>query len=96
MIFLFEKVPKGAESCVILAATVDFVTNPVVIWMRLKNTIIMHDTCELAEVTPTRFIGLVIRPIGETSKATEMGKVLGTLMSDQVTINSLIRNKMGI
>ena len=46
----------------------------------------MHDTCELAEVTPTRFIGLVVRPLGETSKATEMGRVMGTLMSDQVTL----------
>ena len=64
--------------------------------MRLKNTIILHDSCELAEVTPTRFVGLVIRPIGETSKATEMGKVLGTLMSDQVTIPCLIRSKMGL
>ena len=44
----------------------------------------MTDTCELADVTPTRFIGMIIRPIGETSKASEMGKVMGTLMSDQV------------
>ena len=76
--------PKGAESCVILAATAEFLTNPVVIWMRLKNTIVMRDTCELADVTPTRFLGLIIRPIGETSKASELGKVMGTLMSDQV------------
>ena len=76
--------PKGAESCVILAATAEFLTSPVVIWMRLKNTIVMTDICELADVTPTRFLGLVIRPLGETSKATELGKVMGTLMSDQV------------
>ena len=52
--------------------------------MRLKNTIVMRDICELADVTPTRFLGLIIRPIGETSKASELGKVMGTLMSDQV------------
>ena len=83
--------PKGAESCVILAATAEFITNPVVIWMRLQNTIVMTDICELADVTPTRFLGLVVRPLGETSKATELGKVMGTLMSDQVL--SLIYSK---
>ena len=44
----------------------------------------MNDVCEIAHVTPTKFLGLVIRPLGETWKATEMGKVMGTLMSDQV------------
>ena len=68
-----------------MAATVDFVTSPVVMWMRLKNTIVMTDTCELWDVTPTRFLGLIIRPLGEKSKAKEMGKVMGTLMSDQVS-----------
>ena len=61
--------------------------------MRLKNTIIMTDTCELADVTPTRFLGLIIRPVGEISKASEMGKVMGTLMSDQVDIFERFQNK---
>ena len=64
--------------------------NPIVMWMRLKDTIVMNDVCELADVTPTRFLGLIIRPLGETWKATEMGKVMGTLMSDQVNF-SIIR-----
>ena len=81
---MFSKVPKGAESCVILAATVEFVSTPVIIWMRLQNTIVMHDTCELGDVTPTRFIGMIIRPLGEKAKAKELGKIMGTLMSDQV------------
>ena len=59
--------------------------------MRLKSTIVMTDICELADVTPTRFLGLVIRPLGETSKATELGKVMGTLMSDQVFFFQSIR-----
>ena len=46
----------------------------------------MQDVCELGDVTPTKFLGLVVRPLGETWKATEMGKVMGTLMSDQVTL----------
>ena len=81
---MLSKVPKGAESCVILAATVEFVSAPVIIWMRLQNTIVMHDTCELGDVTPTRFIGMIIRPLGEKAKAKELGKIMGTLMSDQV------------
>ena len=54
--------------------------------MRLKDSLVLTDTCEIADVTPTKFIGLIIRPLGETWKATEMGKVMGTLMSDQVNL----------
>ena len=88
--YVHPQVPKGAESCIILVATVDFLTAPLVVWMRLKDTIVLHDACEIAEVTPTRFVGLILRPLGETRKAMDMGKVLGTLMSDQVKLLSCI------
>lgn len=80
-----KKVPKGAESCVILAATVDFAQEPILIWMRLQNSLILENVCELAGVTPTKFLCIVLTPVGETTLATEMGRVVGAMMSDQVS-----------
>ena len=44
----------------------------------------MEHECELAGDTPTKFVAVVMRPEGESTQAMDMGKVMGTLMSDQI------------
>ena len=44
----------------------------------------MEHVCELAADTPTKFVSVVLRPEGESTQAMDMGKVMGTLMSDQI------------
>ena len=44
----------------------------------------METECELASDTPTKFVAIVMRPEGEATQAMDMGKVMGTLMSDQI------------
>ena len=77
-----KKVPKGAESCNILVGTMPFVNKPVTILARLKESVLLEDFCEIS--TNTRFLGMILGPIGSDQQITDMGKALGTIMSDQV------------
>lgn len=77
-----RKVPRGAEACNIQAATLEAFPSPVVVFARLREAIILEDFCEIS--APTRFLCLVLGPPGSEEKVNEMGRALGTIMSDQV------------
>ena len=79
--------PKGAESCNILVGTVNFVAAPVTILARLKESVLLEDFCEIS--TNTRFLGMILGPAGSEQQITDMGKALGTIMSDQVSAKNL-------
>ena len=74
--------PKGAESCVIFASSVPFLSRLVTVFIRLKNSVILEDFCEIH--SPTRFLGIVLGPTGEEERLQYVGKALGTIMADQV------------
>ncbi|XP_059086432.1 electrogenic sodium bicarbonate cotransporter 1-like isoform X2 [Tigriopus californicus] len=77
-----KKVPKGAEACIILVATVPFVTKTISFFAKVANPVILEDFCEIS--SPTRFLGIILGPPGSDQTITDMGKALGTLMSDQI------------
>ena len=77
-----KKVPKDAESCNLLVGTAAFIRRPLVIFVRLREAVVLEDFCEISALT--RFLGIVLGPVGSESKIVDMGKALGTLMSDQV------------
>lgn len=77
-----KKVPRGTEACNILVSSVDFVTEPHMILVRLKDSFLLEDFCEIP--VPTRFICIFIGPVGLEPELISVGKAMGTLMSDQV------------
>ena len=77
-----KKLPKGAEACLILACTADFATQPLMIFVRLQKPQIFRDHCEVS--VPTRFIGIIVGPPSAETRVVDIGKALGTLMSDQI------------
>ncbi|TRY71812.1 hypothetical protein TCAL_05306 [Tigriopus californicus] len=76
-----KKVPKGADACIVQVATVPFVTKIISFFARVGDPIILDDFCEIS--CPVKFMGIIIGPPGSDPAIAEMGKALGTLMSDQ-------------
>ena len=58
------------------------------IFVRLQKPQIFRDHCEVS--VPTRFVGIIVGPPSAEMRVVDIGKALGTLMSDQV---SFCRNK---
>lgn len=77
-----KKVPPGSETCNILLAETDFLQKPLSVFVRL------NDACELVNLTevpvPTRFIFLLLGTDGDLLRFHEVGRAMGTLMSDEV------------
>ena len=82
-----KKLPKGAESCLILACTADFAPNPKMIFVRLHKPQVFRSHVEVP--APTRFVCIIVGPTGSETRINDIGKALGTLMSDQVKFSSL-------
>jgi hypothetical protein len=78
-----KKVPKNSESCIIFAAGVDFLQKPLTVFVRLENSVVLEDFCEIP--APTKFLGLFLGPPDMETKLQEAGKALGIMMSDQVS-----------
>eukprot|EP00794_Sanderia_malayensis_P012950 gene12950-14282_t len=77
-----RKIPQGAEASNILVGEADFLTNPVSVFVRLSES---HELGDLTEVpVPTRFIFLLLGTVGNLAKYHEIGRAVGTLMSDEV------------
>ena len=53
------------------------------IFVRLQKPQIFRDHCEVS--VPTRFIGIIVGPPAAETRVVDIGKALGTLMSDQVS-----------
>ena len=77
-----KKLPKGAESCLILACTASFAPYPMMVFVRLHRPQILQSHCEVK--CPTRFVCIIIGPPSSERRVVDMGKAMGTLMSDQV------------
>ncbi len=77
-----KKIPHGAEACNILVGEADYLTTPVAAFIRLTSA---HELADLTEVpVPTRFIFLLLGTVGNLSRYHEVGRAMGTLMSDEV------------
>jgi len=77
-----KKIPAGAEAANILVGEVDFLPSPVVAFVRLRSSCILGDITEVP--VPTRFLFLLLGPPGAQQKYHEIGRSIGTLMSDEV------------
>ena len=81
-IHFMKKIPPGAEASNILVGEVDFLDNPIAAFIRLAQA---HELGDLTEVpVPTRFIFLLLGTVGNLARYHEVGRAMGTLMSDEV------------
>ncbi|XP_071569998.1 electroneutral sodium bicarbonate exchanger 1 isoform X8 [Temnothorax nylanderi] len=77
-----RKIPPGAEASNILVGEVDFLDKTLSAFIRLSQAGIMGDLTEVP--VPTRFIFVLLGPMGGISGFHEIGRAMATLMSDEV------------
>ncbi|KAL5005938.1 hypothetical protein ScPMuIL_017096 [Solemya velum] len=77
-----KKLPQGSEAANILVGEVDFLTHTIVSFIRLSKATMMGDLTEVP--VPTKFIFVLLGPMGNQSKFHEIGRSIATLMSDEV------------
>uniref|UniRef100_A0A1I8IHB1 Anion exchange protein n=1 Tax=Macrostomum lignano TaxID=282301 RepID=A0A1I8IHB1_9PLAT len=78
-----RKVPPGAETANILVGSTSFLpTGPVACFIRLKNACLAMEITEVP--VPSRFLFVLLSPPGQVDSLKEMGRCMGTLMSDEI------------
>ena len=78
---LLDKIPDGAESITVLVGGVDFLKEPVVVFVRLAQSHLLGDLTEVP--IPVRFLYLLLGP-EQMLNYHEVGRAMATLMSDKV------------
>ena len=83
-----KKIPPGAEASNILVGEVGFLNHQIVAFVRLSKATILGDITEVP--VPTRFVFILLGPMGNQNKFHEIGRSIATLMSDEVRIVMLL------
>uniref|UniRef100_A0A8I3QW69 Anion exchange protein n=2 Tax=Canis lupus familiaris TaxID=9615 RepID=A0A8I3QW69_CANLF len=77
-----KKIPPGAEASNILVGELEFLDRTVVAFVRLSPAVLLQG---LAEVPiPTRFLFILLGPLGKGQQYHEIGRSIATLMTDEV------------
>ncbi|XP_065097664.1 sodium-driven chloride bicarbonate exchanger isoform X3 [Paramisgurnus dabryanus] len=77
-----KKIPPGAEASNILVGELEFLEKPVVAFIRLSPAVLLNG---LAEVPiTTRFLFILMGPMGKGPQYHEIGRSIATLMTDEV------------
>uniref|UniRef100_A0A8B9W1H1 Anion exchange protein n=1 Tax=Anas zonorhyncha TaxID=75864 RepID=A0A8B9W1H1_9AVES len=77
-----KKIPPGAEASNILVGELEFLDRAVVAFVRLSPAVLLTG---LAEVPiPTRFLFILLGPLGKGQQYHEIGRSIATLMTDEV------------
>uniref|UniRef100_A0A671YME3 Anion exchange protein n=1 Tax=Sparus aurata TaxID=8175 RepID=A0A671YME3_SPAAU len=77
-----KKIPPGAEACNVLVGELEFLNKPVVAFVRLSPAVLLNG---LAEVPiATRFLFILLGPLGRGPQYHEIGRSIATLMTDEV------------
>ncbi|CAL4062275.1 unnamed protein product [Meganyctiphanes norvegica] len=77
-----RKIPPGCEASNILVGEVPFLEKPLTAFIRLSKA---ADLGNLTEVpVPTRFLFIILGPIGGLSRYHEIGRSMATLLADEV------------
>lgn len=77
-----KKIPPGAEAANILVGEVEYLNHQIVAFVRLTKAQVLGDLTEVP--VPTRFLFLLLGPMGNQNKFHEIGRSIATLMSDEV------------
>ncbi|KAH9514096.1 Sodium bicarbonate cotransporter 3, partial [Bulinus truncatus] len=77
-----KKIPPGAEAANIFVGEVDYLNHQIVAFIRLTKAQVIGDLTEVP--VPTRFVFLLLGPVGNQNKFHEIGRSIATLMSDEI------------
>ncbi|XP_061573802.1 sodium bicarbonate cotransporter 3-like isoform X2 [Cololabis saira] len=77
-----RKIPPGAEASNVLVGEVDFLQQPIISFIRLAPAVLLTGLTEVP--VPTRFLFLLLGPLGKGPQYHEIGRSIATLMSDEV------------
>ncbi|XP_059143264.1 sodium bicarbonate cotransporter 3-like isoform X2 [Physella acuta] len=77
-----KKIPAGAEAANIFVGEVDYLNHQIVAFVRLTRAQVLGDLTEVP--VPTRFVFLLLGPVGNQNKFHEIGRSIATLMSDEI------------
>ncbi|XP_076004942.1 sodium-driven chloride bicarbonate exchanger-like [Genypterus blacodes] len=77
-----KKIPPGAEASNVLVGELEFLERPMVAFVRLAPAVLLNG---LAEVPiTTRFLFILLGPLGKGPQYHEIGRSIATLMTDEV------------
>ncbi|CAK6983253.1 sodium bicarbonate cotransporter 3 isoform X1 [Scomber scombrus] len=77
-----RKIPPGAEASNVLVGEVDFLERPIIAFIRLAPAVLLTGLTEVP--VPTRFLFLLLGPIGKGPQYHEIGRSIATLMTDEI------------
>ncbi|XP_070596800.1 electroneutral sodium bicarbonate exchanger 1 isoform X1 [Erythrolamprus reginae] len=77
-----KKIPVGAEAANVLVGEADFLKQPIIAFLRLSPAVLLPGMTEVP--LPTRFLFVLLGPIGKGPQYHEIGRSMGTLMTDEV------------
>ncbi|XP_041442874.1 electrogenic sodium bicarbonate cotransporter 4 isoform X3 [Xenopus laevis] len=77
-----KKIPRDAEASNVLVGEVDFLDKPFVAFVRLVQSIMLGGVTEVP--VPTRFLFILLGPMGKAKSYTEIGRAIATLMVDDI------------
>ncbi|XP_069791502.1 sodium-driven chloride bicarbonate exchanger [Narcine bancroftii] len=77
-----KKIPPGAEASNILVGELEFLDRSIVAFVRLSPAAVLSGVAEVP--IPTRFLFILLGPLGKGPQFHEIGRSIATLMSDEV------------
>ncbi|XP_055734817.1 sodium-driven chloride bicarbonate exchanger-like isoform X2 [Salvelinus fontinalis] len=77
-----KKIPPGAEASNVLVGEAEFLDKPVVAFVRLSPAVMLNGLAEVPIVT--RFLFILLGPLGKGPQYHEIGRSIATLMTDEV------------
>uniref|UniRef100_A0A8C5P6Q7 Anion exchange protein n=1 Tax=Leptobrachium leishanense TaxID=445787 RepID=A0A8C5P6Q7_9ANUR len=77
-----KKLPRDAEASNVLVGEVDFLESPFIAFVRLKEAVMFGALTEVP--VPTRFLFILLGPKGKAKSYHEIGRSIGTLMTDEI------------
>ncbi|XP_040833706.1 electroneutral sodium bicarbonate exchanger 1 [Ochotona curzoniae] len=77
-----KKIPTGAEASNVLVGEVDTLDHPIVAFVRLSPAVLLSGLTEVP--IPTRFLFILLGPVGKGQQYHEIGRSMATIMTDEI------------
>ncbi|XP_078489431.1 electroneutral sodium bicarbonate exchanger 1 isoform X2 [Ciona intestinalis] len=77
-----KKIPSGSEASNVLIGEVDFLEHRIIAFVRLNESVCLGRLTEVP--IPTRFLFILLGPVGNYKQYHEIGRSIATLMADEV------------
>uniref|UniRef100_A0A0N4Z2E9 Anion exchange protein n=1 Tax=Parastrongyloides trichosuri TaxID=131310 RepID=A0A0N4Z2E9_PARTI len=81
-VHFMKKLPHDTEGCNVLVGEADFLQHHISCFVRLKESVNFGSITEVP--VPTRFLFLLLGPIGHSTEFHEIGRAISTVMTDDI------------